>query len=187
MASPIRGFGVGISDDYQDWIEDAISKCKIGARIFIQMRKTHNRTHSMIYSDMKLHCRADKGKIEVNVSSEEEGGQTIVIDVDNETFNVININRIQVRYDGEIIGTASNYSDILDPDDDDGKAEYLILIGSDGIQILVSIPSFSEHVILITGISATVGSEDETPGFEFIITIFAIALLLFMKRKKDSF
>ena len=80
---------------------------------------------------------------------------------------------------------ACNYSDILNPDDDDGKAEYLIVIGSDGIQILVSIPSFSEHIILITEIAEAAGSAGDAPGFEFIIILLAIVLLLFMKRKKE--
>lgn len=186
MASPIRGFGVGITDERQDWIEDAISNCRIGARVFVQFRnRTYNRTQTMMYNDIQLRCKAEKGRIEVNVSSEEEGGQTIVIDVDNETFNVIDINRIQVRYDGEIIDIASNYSDILNPDDDDGKAEYLILIGSDGIQILVSIPSFSEHVILISEISAAAGTEEGTPGFELIVVLLAIVCILYIKRKKE--
>lgn len=185
-ASTMSGFGVGISDEFEDRIEDAISKCRIGARIFVQMNnRTHNGTHCMAYSDIDLHCKADRGIIEVNVSSEEEGGQTIVIDVDNETFNIININRIQVKYDGEIIGIASNYSDILNPDDDDGKAEYLVVVGSDGIQILVSIPSFSEHIILITEITEAAGSVGDAPGFEFIIILLAIVLLLFIKRKKE--
>lgn len=186
MANPIRGFGIGISDEREDLIEDAISNCRLGARVFVQFRnRTHNRTHSMLYCDMDLHCKADKGRIEVNVSSDEEGGQTIVIDVDNETFNIIDINRIKVRYDGEPIDMASNYSDVLNPDDDDGKAEYLIVVGSDGIQILVSIPSFSEHVILITETSAAAGTEDGTPGFEFVIVLFAICIIFFIKRRKE--
>jgi hypothetical protein len=186
MTNPIRGFGIGISDERETLIEDAISNCRIGARVFVQFRnRTHNRTQSMLYSDMQLHCRANKGKIEINVSSAEEGGQTIVIDVDNETFNVININKIQVRYDGELIDMASNYSDVLNPDDDDGKAEYLIVIGSDGIQILVSIPSFSEHVILISETSGAVDSEEGTPGFEFIAVFMAIVCILYINRKKE--
>jgi hypothetical protein len=187
MVNPIRGFGVGISNEFQDHIEDAISKCRVGARIYVQSaNRTQNRTHSMLYSDINLRCRADKGRIEVNVSSEEEGGQTIVIDIDNETFNVININKIQVRYDGELIDKASNYSDILNPDDDNGKPEYLIVVGSDGIQILVSIPSFSEHVILISEIGASAGTEVGAPGFEFVLVFLAIIFILFIKRRRET-
>ena len=186
MANPIRGIGIGISDERQDLIEDAISNCRIGARIFVQFRnRTQNRTQSLLYSDLNLHCKADKGRIEINVSSEEEGGQTIVVDVDNETFNIININRIQVKYDGQIIDMASNYSDILNPDDDNGKAEYLVVIGSDGVQILVSIPSFSEHVILISETSAAVGTGEGTPGFECIAVFIAIVCILYFNRKKE--
>jgi len=181
MAFPARGFGVGISEECQNKIEEAISKSWVCARISIQMRnQTQNKTDIMAYCEMNIYCGAAKGKIEVNISSDETGGKTIVIDADNETFNVININNIRVKYDGEIIGMASNYSDVLNPDDDNGTAEYLIIIGSDGIQVLVSIPSFSDHVISITEIGSAVGTVQQTPGFTAMITLLAVVFLIFI-------
>jgi hypothetical protein len=46
------------------------------------------------------------------------------------------------------IQRAKDYGDIIDPMDE-SEPEYLILEGVGGKQILVSVPSFSEHIITV--------------------------------------
>ncbi len=66
--------------------------------------------------------------------------------VDNRILPVARVGEISVLLDGKEIPLADDYSDVLNPD----REKYLVLVGAKGIQILVSIPSFSTHTITIT-------------------------------------
>ncbi|MEM2481169.1 MAG: hypothetical protein QXR87_06490 [Candidatus Hadarchaeales archaeon] len=61
----------------------------------------------------------------------------------------------EVLVDNVPAGLADDYEDVLDPTDDGGRCEYLILKGGRGTQLLVSIPGFSSRTITIKGPLAT--------------------------------
>ena len=62
----------------------------------------------------------------------------------------------------------------------DGAA-YLIVAGENGIKVLVSIPSFSAHIVDIMEMEGA--SEGATPGFGFLIAIAAVVLYAAFIRK----
>jgi hypothetical protein len=87
--------------------------------------------------------------------------------------------KVTILYDGEPIELADNYDDIMNPDDDDGAAEYLAVVGADGVEVLVSIPHFSPHSItIISGEQKPVSQ----PGFGFSL---AVMLVYSIYRRRD--
>jgi hypothetical protein len=190
LALPPRELTINIPNwqDRENKIISCIAKKRIGARILVQLKnRIQNRTNVMTYANLSINCSVQPGKMVVKVSSNETG-KSIIIDADNSTFNVTNANKLEVMIDNESIKMASNYSDVLDPTNDGNESEYLVVVGSNGVQVLVSIPKFSPHTIVIT--ESTEGATtptSETPGFTiFILLVAIITLLIFstVKRKR---
>ena len=53
---------------------------------------------------------------------------------------------------------ASSYADVLNPADDNGHAEYFVLAGEAGVQVLVSVPHFSVHTVTLRERASTNGA-----------------------------
>lgn len=72
---------------------------------------------------------------------------------------------LTVRYDNETIEAADDLDDVLDWSDDGGEPEYLLLVGGEEVEVLVSVPHFSPHTIEVVE-TASSGDEavDGTPG-----------------------
>jgi len=93
---------------------------------------------------------------------------------------------ILVKYDGESIDMADDITDILDPNDDGSHPEYLIVIGSDGAQLLVSIPHFSEHSITFFNLEPEQVAQYIQYAIIAAVGIIAIAaVIMFRKGKED--
>jgi len=88
-------------------------------------------------------------KVEITITSADENGKTIIVNVDNTTIPTSSASGIMVLYDGASIQLANNYGDVLNPSDE-STPEYLVVLGETGAQVLVSIPEFSTHTIVIT-------------------------------------
>ncbi len=85
-------------------------------------------------------------RVDLEVSSDLKGGRTVLLNISHE---VLPPGQLRVLFDNQEIPMADDYADVLNPDDDE-SAEYLILVGAKGAQVLVSIPGFSTHTITIT-------------------------------------
>jgi len=121
-------------------------------------------------------------RVEVTVESDVENGSTVLINLDNRVLPVGWIREVLV--DNEPATLADDYADILDPNNDNGSPEYLILAGGKGVQVLVSVPSFSSHTITIRGPIAAAPAR-WAPLFVVIgIVIIAIVLLFVFRRRR---
>jgi len=98
--------------------------------------------------DLDIQIEAQPNKVIVKVGSVKEKGRTITINIDKTVLSIEEINEVSVLYDGKEIKLADNYTDVLNPNDEHNP-EYLVLIGAEGIQVLVSIPNFSTHTITV--------------------------------------
>jgi hypothetical protein len=99
--------------------------------------------------------------------------------IDNRALPILDLRRVEVEVDGEKIPLADSYKDVLDPNNDGNQAEYLILVGGEGIQVLVSIPHFSARTITIRGpIAAT--PANRTPLVLATGIVFIVLILLFV-------
>jgi hypothetical protein len=97
---------------------------------------------------LDLSTEVSEELIEVTVGSETSEGQTIVLNIDNDVLPLEDPDEIAVLFDNQEIEMADDYEDILDPTDED-EAEYVIILGGEGVQLLVSIPHFSIHTITV--------------------------------------
>lgn len=117
------------------------------------------------YGDLQVVTAATRARIDVTVASATEVGKTLILSLDPETIPGLARGKASIRFDGSAIAQASSYADILDPNDDaqrdcvasassadacgQGAAEYFVLAGDAGTQVLVSIPSFSVHTVTL--------------------------------------
>lgn len=127
-------------------LAEAIDENRFGLSVNVENgQSTTEYEHPLI--DAAVEIRGTN--IEVRVDSPVENGKTVLINIDNYTKKVLQLDHITVWIDNEEINQADNYDDVLDPTNDGGEAEYLILVGGNGVQVLVSIPHFSAHTITV--------------------------------------
>ena len=71
------------------------------------------------------------------------------------------------------------------PDNDGSHPEYLIIIGSDGWQVIVSVPHFSEHTIIISSVVEAISSTTAIVLYIAIVAILGIMYIVpfFLVRK----
>jgi hypothetical protein len=119
-------------------------------------------------------------RVEVAVESDVENGSTVLINLDNRVLPVGWIR--EVLMDNEPAILADDYADVLDPNNDNGRPEYLILKGGKGAQILVSIPHFSARVITIRGPLAAPTAWSPLLVAVAIVIIALVLLLVFRRR-----
>jgi hypothetical protein len=110
-----------------------------------------------------------------------ENGCTVLINLDNRVLPVGWIREVLV--DNEPATLADDYADVLNPNNDNGRPEYLILKGGRGAQILVSIPRFSARVITIRGPIAAAPSR-WTPALVTVGIVIVVFILLLAFRRR---
>lgn len=153
-------------------IDTAIKQGKVGGEIFIEKTLEGNIILQNEYLTIKSLDIVDN-KVSMIVSGDESvTGKTIVINVESGYFE--NTDNIIINYDDESIKIADDINDILNPNDDGSHPEYLILEGSKGVQIMVSIPHFSDHKITIYSASEIV----ETLGGITAVIIYVIVCMV---------
>lgn len=92
----------------------------------------------------------EKGKIALTINGDEKsGGKILKINLGK---NVCISSDFNIVFDGRSVECAESFEDVLDPDDDGLNPEYYVLSpmkGEEGTFLLVSIPHFSEHQLVI--------------------------------------
>jgi hypothetical protein len=101
------------------------------------------------YGAVSVVTAATKARVDITVSSALDTGQTLLVSLDPDTIPGMAKGKASIRFDGEAVAQAASYADILDPNDDGGAAEYFVLAGEAGTQVLVSIPYFSVHTVTL--------------------------------------
>jgi hypothetical protein len=138
--------------DTRELIDNAILEGKVGAEVSIRNEDGVYENDSMIYdSRVSIDVNASPSEILIVVDGENVQGKTIVINTDRDIFK--NLDNLDIRYDDKSIDMADDIFDVLDPTDDGSNVEYVLVLGKNGAQILVSIPHFSKHVIKILSFS----------------------------------
>jgi len=108
-----------------------------------------------VYSPtMSVTAQITQEKVTIKVNSNTTEGKVILVNVDYLVIPISDPKQILVLFDDTEISMASNYADVVNPLDDE-LPEYLIVMEAGGFQVLVSIPNFSTHTIVITKRTAT--------------------------------
>lgn len=101
------------------------------------------------YGAVNVVTAATKSRVDITVASTMDAGQTLLVSLDPDTIPGMADGDAVIKFDGEVVAQAASYADILDPNDDAGAAEYFVLAGEAGTQVLVSIPHFSVHAVTL--------------------------------------
>jgi hypothetical protein len=81
---------------------------------------------------------------------------------------------------------ADDINDVLDPNNDGSHPEYLIVLGSNGTQLLVSIPHFSEHSITFFNLTPEQAAQYLLYAAVAAVGLIIIAaVVMFRKGKED--
>ena len=172
-------------------IEESIKDHKVGGEITIQLEENQidYKQYIFIYNDVTITPQdINEGNISITIDGDENsGGRTIVINVAREVFGLDE--KLVIEYDGELIKMADDIDDILNPNDDGSHPEYLITVGINGTQILVSIPHFSQHLLSIFSEYVEEVVEEIMRYKEiavlFAIGIIAIAAIVMFRKGKE--
>ncbi len=177
----------GEESEMDEDINEGISKGEIGGELTIDSEKGEYKQVSVNYADMNMMSQVkDKNRVRVMVSSDTLGekGKIVAAEIYKSVLDVDDIDDLEIKFDGEKISMANDYSDLNDTSD---GAEYLVSIGQDKIQVLVMVPHFSTHSIDIV---KTIESAPELIGnFSYyipavVITALIIASTVWISKKR---
>ncbi len=128
-----------INDQFEDRVVEGIAENKVGNIINIEAENSQDITTFDVDTTIN---KVVQNTVSINVSSEITEGRIIALRVSKDVLTNLNL---RVLVDGEEIKPAINIDDLFKID----KLAYLIVIGQD-VEVLVSIPKFSEHEVIIT-------------------------------------
>jgi hypothetical protein len=176
--------------NHRNRVTTGIMDGDVGAEIDIE---DNDSSSTVIYDSLNISIeQVENNTISINISSGLSQGTTVSLSVSSDILEVIQEENVTILFDGKQIHMADNYDDIMNPDDDDGAAEYLVVVGSEDVEVLVSIPHFSAHSITITtGDAGTAipdlpGKEEkatEAPGFGFVLATIGLLIVYLMGRR----
>lgn len=136
--------------------------------------------------DVQLVAAATKDRVDVTISSATSNGRTLLLALDPQSLRGIASGQARVLFDGQAVHEASSLADVLNAEDDAGVAEYFVLAGDAGNEVLVSIPHFSVHTVTLETRSGAAGT---TPVYLYasvflgLLVAVETALLLRNRRK----
>ncbi len=164
--------------DHEVKVMQGIVDGDVGAEVFIEDLES---TNTVVYDGVTISIDEIKDDlVQINVNSEMTGGTTISLWISSDILKSIQNEKVTILYDGEPIELADNYDDIMSPDDDNGEAEFLAVVGAQGAEILVSIPHFSPHSITIT-----TGEPAGQPGFEVGLAVIGLFFVFLLFKRRD--
>jgi L-2-hydroxycarboxylate dehydrogenase (NAD+) len=134
----------------EEVLENCLAEGKLGACLIIRaIGAAPQSTLEFLHPELvEPEVRITIGeRIDMIIDSTTVTGKTILFVVERQILPVPP-EKIEVLFDGEMVRAADDYRDVLDPTNEN-TPEFLIIAGENGMQVLVSIPFFSEHVVTI--------------------------------------
>jgi parallel beta-helix repeat protein len=186
----ITKFEIRLQEDLLRMLDVAFMDERVGASVSVEMvGGTHVTTKEYQHQEIDIRVMGVSigENIRVKVSSQAPSGRTILLHVDNHILPISEPWEIDVFCDGREVKPAIDYGDVLDPTNEN-VPEYLVLFGARGIQVLVSIPSFSDHTITIVRVQTEIPTQPPIgittiAGIVFLIT--SLLLFLISHRMKE--
>jgi hypothetical protein len=135
--------------------------------------------------------------LRIVLSSNLTEGRTFVVHI-NKTVLDVEVGQLRLRYfdlpDGEngtakteiIFQRASSIEDILDPSDDGGQPEYWVVRDASGLQVLVSVPHWSVHLVELSSLAELVQPSVVVGLVAGAAGIAVAAVALFMPRRRQD-
>ncbi len=164
---------------------------RVGAELTIRDRG--NTSCLLNHTPVNLNVReAIQNRVVIGVESDMEEGQVVTINLDGETIDLTNPDRIRLRYDGVALERARNIDELFAGGN---RPLCYLLQDNDTVSMAVYIPEFSEHEIIIDleEEPETVEEQPEeeepieeeaapTPGFGAALVLATLAGAYFSRR-----
>lgn len=131
-----------------------------------------------------------KGRISANIDSPDGVGKTVVLKLDKAllTSSKLKVRVVAVAEDRTEspveVREAEDLADVVNPHDDGEAIEYWIVEDTQGVQVLVSFPHFSERKVTVESVgSSALGPA--IPGFEGMAALLGVcaAILVGLRRR----
>ncbi|HJH28709.1 MAG TPA: hypothetical protein C5S51_03320 [Methanosarcinaceae archaeon] len=171
-------------------INQEVALGKVGAELTI--RNQGDTACLLNHTPVNMQVKeAIQNRVVIGVQSEMKEGQVVTINLDGETIDLTNPERIRLQYDGVALERAGNIDELFAGGN---KALCYLLQEDDTVSMAVYIPEFSEHEIIIDLEEAETVEEDEpieeeeeeepapTPGFGAAIALGTLAIA-YLKRR----
>lgn len=143
----------GDFDRHRKDLDDAISKGHIGAELSVVREDDTNLTEDTVsYGNVTLKTlKAEHGNLTVLIDGHGFEGRVLVFNVDGRVHGAERAEDLDIKFDNESISSASNLTDILNPDDDGLDAEYYVVFDpqTQSFQLIVTVPHYSVHVLSV--------------------------------------
>ena len=148
------------SYQYQNEIDGAIEEEEVGGEITVE---DDGETTETYLDGFQVQVRKrEQNRMEFEVSGEFSEGKIVIMNMAQNRMQIQNMNQIRVLFDGEEVKIAQNMEEMRTSN----QARYMFAMGSDGIQVMVKIPHFSTHTIVVEKMDANepvVETEESSP------------------------
>jgi hypothetical protein len=135
-------------------IGDAIEKRHVGVEATFNANDSEEVVEDVVsYGNVTMTTvKAERGNLTVLVDGHGLDGRVIVLNVDGRVLGAQSAQKLNILLDNASMLPASNFSDILDPDDDGYEPEYYIVYdpSAEVFQLVVTVPHYSVHTLSIT-------------------------------------
>ncbi len=174
-----------------------IASGRVGAEL--ALRAGGDNASIVNYTPMGLHVRErDRDRIVLGVDSDLPEGRVITVNVDNETINLSNPDRLRLHFDGVEIEKAESIDELFAG----GNRPLCYLVQeNETATMAVYIPEFSEHEIVIDlepetgeeeageeveeeGVTEEGAEAESTPAFEFGLGVAVLASAYGLRRRR---
>lgn len=104
------------------------------------------------FAGVRTHARdASRGHANVTLSSDDATGKAVVLNLDRSVIAPENVSRVVVTLDGQPLARLAKATDALNAT----NASVWFNATADGVQVIVSVPHFSDHDLSIQTVDAT--------------------------------
>ena len=171
----------------QDKIMEKIEEGKVIGEVSVSAYGGEKSSDMMQYQrqvQMQIQ-NAQKNMLQIKVSAQYQEGKCVIINVDKETMNASANQHIVVKMDGQKMEKA-DIDTVLNAHDSKGR--YNVTEGSNGYQICVYIPHFSDHTLTVETESTSNEESQQTPGFTagalVIGSIGALGIMAILRKRR---
>jgi hypothetical protein len=159
----------------------AIAASKVAAEAFVALSGQGLQVSVVPYAGTVSLQAVDEGEagLKLTVDVAEHDARTLVFHLGRGVVDA-DPAHLRVLLDGRELRAADDLADVLDPDDDGLQAEFVVVAGAEGIELLVSVPHFSEHDITVQGALAQLLPRLAPYGLlaGFVMIVAAAALMV---------
>jgi hypothetical protein len=188
-----------VRDALREALKDGKRRSKVGAEIALTRGEGDKGVQVLSYDNVTVKVRGTDrvarpgNPINITLSSNLTEGRTFAFTLNRSLLPSDDPDRLVLRYfdvhaDGNTevkFQRADSLADVLDPTNDAGQPEYWVVKDSNGLQVLVSVPHWSTHVVTLGGLDAIVPPSALVGLFAGVLASGIAAVALFVPRRRQ--